>query len=170
MLRVCFLIVALIVSVSSVALAKDAKQIGKYGVWTAYTFEEDGKKVCYMAATPDDIKGDYKKRGSVYAMVTHRPADNALDVFSYLAGYEYAQGAKVTLSIDGAPTILLGAGETAWTANDEADRKLVAAMRKGSKMIVDGSSVRGTTTKDIYSLKGSGSAYDAMSKACDVNQ
>lgn len=162
---------ALLVMIPSLpALAKDAKEIGTYGDWKAYTYQEDGNKVCYMAASPESAKGNYKKRGNVYAMVTHRPADKAIGVFSYLAGYTYGNQAKVTLTIDGQQTVLLGQGETAWTPNDETDRKLVSALRKGSKMIVDGASDKGTATKDTYSLKGSGSAYDAMSKECKVSE
>lgn len=156
-----------LVSLSSPAAAKDAKEIGSYGAWTAYTYNEDGGKVCYMAATPTDSKGDYTKRGTVYAMITHRPG--AKNVFSYLTGYEYAKGAKVTLSIDGQPTVLYGADEVAWAPNEAADAKLVAALQKGSKMKVEGASARGTATVDTFSLKGSGSAYAAISKECNVS-
>ncbi len=160
----------ILASFASPALAKDAREIGAYGDWTAYTFEEDGKTVCYMASTPKTAKGNYTKRGGVYAMVTHRPGDKARDVFSYLTGYTYAPGARVTVTVDGAATILAGTGETAWTSSDEADRKLVAALRKGSKMVVEGVSARGTETTDTFSLSGSGAAYDAISKACNVSQ
>lgn len=156
-----------LVSLPSLAAAKDAKEIGAYGAWTAYTYDEEGGKVCYMAATPSESKGDYTKRGTVYAMVTHRPG--ASGVFSYMTGYEYAKGAKVTLSIDGAPTVLYGAGEVAWAPNEAADAKLVAALQKGSKMKVEGASARGTATVDTFSLKGSGSAYAAISKECNVS-
>jgi hypothetical protein len=169
MFKAIVLAVLLVITPFFPAYAKDAREIGSYGPWTAYTYQEDGQKVCYMAASPESAKGNYKRRGNVYAMVTHRPADKAVGVFSYLAGYTYGSQSKVTVIIDGQPTLLLGQGETAWTANEEADRKLVTALRKGSKMIVEGVSDKGTETKDTYSLKGSGSAYDAISKECKIS-
>jgi hypothetical protein len=48
--------------------------------------------------------------------------------------------------------------------NDEA--KLLAAMRDGSKMIVKGTSRRGTLTTDEYSLKGISAALDKIASEC----
>ena len=50
--------------------------------------------------------------------------------------------------------------------NGQEDLKLIAAMKRGERMIVDGKSNRGTTTKDTYSLKGFSSAYQAISAKC----
>ena len=46
------------------------------------------------------------------------------------------------------------------------DKKLVNAMKRGERMIVDGVSSRGTATKDTYSLKGFMRAYKAISAKC----
>ena len=58
--------------------------------------------------------------------------------------------------------------ETAWTLDDKADRALVQAMIKGSTMVVEGLSSRGTKTRDIYSLSGFGKMYQAIGKACGI--
>ena len=42
----------------------------------------------------------------------------------------------------------------------------VAAMKRGSRMIVNGTSAKGTKTKDTYSLNGFSSAYKAISNKC----
>lgn len=152
------------------AHAQDARKFGSYGDWDAYTFLEDGHKVCYVASSPSSAKGNYKKRGGIFAMVTHRPAEKSLNVFSYLAGYTYKKGDAVTLTIDGQPQTLYGDGEVAWTANPAADEKLIAALRRGKTLTVKGRSDRDTETVDTFSLKGSGAALDAISKECDINQ
>lgn len=154
--------------VTSPVHAKDATPLGSYGAWTAYTYQEDGARVCYMAATPSDSKGDYTKRGTVYAMVTHRP--DAKGVFSFLAGYDYAKGANVTLTVDGQPILLYGADQVAWAANADADAKIVRALQKGTTMKIEGKSMRGIATSDVFSLKGSGAAYAAISKACGLSK
>jgi hypothetical protein len=51
--------------------------------------------------------------------------------------------------------------------NDEA--KLMAAMRQGSKMVVKGTSRRGTLTTDEFSLKGLSAALDKIASECGKN-
>ena len=43
---------------------------------------------------------------------------------------------------------------------------MVALMKSGDRMIVDGVSAKGTKTKDTYSLKGFTGAYKAISAKC----
>ena len=50
--------------------------------------------------------------------------------------------------------------------NDEEDKKIVSAMKRGDRMIVSGQSSRGTATKDTYSLKGFTTAYQTISAKC----
>ena len=47
-------------------------------------------------------------------------------------------------------------------------KEMVAAMKRGSRMVVHGVSSRGTNTKDTYSLNGFASAYRAISNKCKV--
>ena len=99
-------------------------------------------------------------------MITHRPAEKSKDVFSYITGYTYKSGGEVKISVNGETFILAGQGENAWTPSDALDAKLATAIQKGSTMVVEGISSRGTKTKDTFSLNGSGDAYAAISKAC----
>ncbi len=162
-----FFVVILFIA-SSNAFALDQKELGTYGVWSAYMFEENGGKVCYMAASPDKSEGQYSKRGDVVAMITHRPAEGSRNVFSYMAGYSYKNGSQVDVVIDGKTHTLFTQNDMAWGADAQADLALVNALKKGSKMVVKGISGRGTHTKDKFSLTGSTKAYDAISKACGL--
>ncbi len=141
------------------------KQIGKYGEWTAFVMTQNGNKVCYMASFPKQSEGKYTKRGEVYALVTHRPRDNNFNVVSLQAGYSFASGATVIPTIDGKQHKLFTESETAW-APSGSDKDLTTAMSRGKKMIVVGTSSRGTKTEDIYSLEGSLPALRAINKAC----
>ena len=148
------------------AAASEQKAIGEYGVWKAYMFEENGNSVCYMAANPEKKEGNYSKRGEVAAMITHRPGEGTKNVFSYMGGYGYKKGTNVEITIDGKKFTLFTQNDMAWAADASADNALSDAIRKGSKMVVKGTSAKGTDTKDSYSLKGSTKAYDAITKAC----
>ncbi|MBO4285235.1 MAG: hypothetical protein J5895_03285 [Alphaproteobacteria bacterium] len=165
MKKILFLAVLLF---SGAAFSMEApKLIGDYGDWSAYTFKEGGANVCYIASTPKKDEGAYKKRGDIYAVVTHRPKDNSFDVVNFVAGYTFKSNAKFTVKIGRETfTSFFVEDDKAWTLTDEADKALVKAMVRGEHMIVEGTSSRGTKTKDTYSLKGFARAYKAINAKC----
>ena len=56
--------------------------------------------------------------------------------------------------------------EAAWLSSSDDEPGFVEAIKKGSKLVVHGTSTRGTKTTDTYSLSGVTSAMDAIDKAC----
>ncbi len=150
------------------ASAQGIETLGEFGKWGAYAFDEQGEKACFMASRPVKDEGDYEKRGEIFAIVTHRPAEESRDVVSLEAGYEYKSETPVKVSIDGKDFGLAPHKETAWAADPESDRALVAAMKAGNLMVVEGVSARGTETKDTYSLTGFTKAYQTIGKACGL--
>lgn len=150
--------------------AADPQLIGTFGAWTAYTFQEGSGKVCYMASQPRKAEGDYTSRGDIFALVTHRPAENSNNVISIVAGYPYKEGSEVALSVGRTAFTLFTHGDRAWARTSQIDGQIAEAIRKGSDMVVKGTSQRGTVTTDTYSLSGSSAAYEAISKACNVKQ
>lgn len=148
------------------AKAAEPRLVGTYGDWLAYVFIEDGNKVCYMASKPKKDEGKYTRRGDIFALVTHRPAEGTKDVFSYIAGYTYKNASDVTVEVDGKRFVLFTQDDTAWTSDAETDAKLSKAIRAGSRMVVKGTSSRGTATKDTFSLKGSTAAHEKITSEC----
>lgn len=159
---------ALCVLGSAAARADDPELLGRHGDWMAYRFTENGNKVCYMASQPKTAKGNYSKRGDVFALITHRPAENTKNVFSYITGYTYKPDSEVTVTIGSETFTLFTDSDRGWTPDDVTDQALTSALRKGSEMVVTGESSRGTKTTDTFSLKGTGAAYDAISKECGI--
>lgn len=147
------------------ALSAEPRKIGEYGRWSAFAYTENGAKVCYMASEPETHEGKYAKRGDIFALVTHRPADGTRNEFSYIAGYAYKKDSPVALRIDAQDFALFTHEETAWAAEGD-DEKIVKALRAGSRMVVKGLSSKGTETVDTFSLKGSSAAHDAISREC----
>lgn len=152
---------------NSMASNNAPQMIGEYKDWVAYYVNTPEGTICYIASTPKKEEGKYTTRGDIYAVVTHRPQERSYDVVNFVAGYSYKPGAKVTVKI-GNNTIeeLFTEGDKAWTVNEAADKTLVNAMKKGQRMIVYGTSSRGTVTKDTYSLAGFISAYKAINSKC----
>jgi hypothetical protein len=151
----------------SPAQAQNPRPIGSYGAWQALTFEEDGKSGCYVIAEPTRKEGNYTSRDDVYALVTHRPDDDKLNVFTLIAGYTYQPDSTVTLEIGDQTFSLSTKDDTAW-ASDDDDPRIVEALKKGAGMIVRGVSSRGTETTDTYSLTGFTKAYNAIGEACKL--
>jgi invasion protein IalB len=155
------------------AAAQDTEQVrrlGEFQDWRAFTYTEDGSKVCYMASEPKSEEGDYTRRGEVYAMVTHRPAQGSENVVSFIIGYPFQEDSRVSVNIDDSQSFTLFTHkDTAWAPDSETDRQLVQAMRAGRQMVVEGTSARGTDTTDTYSLLGFTAAHNRIGEACNVN-
>jgi len=144
----------------------EPRLLSKYGDWSAYMFIENGSKVCYMISQPQTAQGNYSKRGKIYALITHRPAEGSRDVFSYITGYSYKAGSDATLEANNKTHTLFTQDETAWAPDAASDRAIARAIRDGSRMIVKGESSRGTKTTDTFSLKGSSKAYQRINDEC----
>ena len=149
------------------AHAAAPQMIGEYDDWVAYYYRDSAGPVCYMASTPKKDEGKYAKRGDIYAVITHRPNEKSFDVLNINAGYNYKPGSKVIIKI-GTKTFdrLFTNEDKAWAVNEKVDKEIVAEMKRGSRMVVHGTSSRGTQTKDTYSLAGFSSAYRAITNKC----
>lgn len=150
--------------------AAEPKLLGNHRDWAAYMFEESGKKVCYASSVPKSSEPKAARRGSIYTLVTHRPAEQALDVVSIVVGYPLRKGSELTVEVDNKKFQLFTDGETGWARDADTDKTLTQALKDGSKMVVKGVSQRGTNTADTYSLAGVSAAIDAINDACGVKR
>lgn len=148
--------------------AEKFRKLGTFNDWEAYTYQEAGKPVCYMVSQPTKKQGNYKRRGDVFAMVTHRPGEESRDVVSIYAGYSYKKDSTAALQIGTGKFSLFTAADAAWARTRKDDTALVRAMIRGAGMVVKGTSRFGTLTTDTYSLRGFTAAYRAISRACKV--
>jgi len=148
------------------AQAQDVKLLSTSGKWSAFTYQEDAKPVCYMESKPIKSEGNYKSRGEVMVQVTHRPAEKAMDVVSIVAGYGYQPDSDASVQVGSRRFAFFTVGERAWARDNATDKTVVAAMVKGASMTVRGTSSRGTPTIDTYSLQGFSAAHKAITDAC----
>ncbi len=163
MIRVFILTAAL--GAAGTAAAQETQSLGEFNDWAAYTYQENGKPVCYAASQPVATRGNVKDRGDAFVLVTNRAADRTWGEVSVVAGYDYRKGSTPTATIGGERFEMFTRGDTAWV-RDEDDPKLVAAMKRGLEMTVSASAARGGTTTDTYSLRGFTKAMEAADKAC----
>ena len=163
--RRLLLTIGLFLGIATPVIAAD-KSLGSFKVWSAMSFAEDDKTVCMMWSQPERAEGKYKKRGEIFVFVTHRPGDNELNKVSFETGYTFKGSSEVRVTIDGKAYTLYTDGSTAWSYNSKDDSRMVKAMRAGRTMMMEGTSSRGTKTRDTYSLSGFTAAHNAINKAC----
>ncbi len=160
-----------VIAVAAVAFAVAAyaqEVLGTYDAWTAFNDKASGKQICYVGSKPKKTEGNYTKRGDVFVLVTHRPAEKVVGEISFEAGYTFKTGSEPTVTIGSRTFTLFTKGSNAWAQDASADKSLVAAMKGGSEMVVKGTSSRGTPTTDTYSLSGFTAAYGSISKSCGI--
>lgn len=167
LLTTAFALTGLLLAVAPV-LAADPVELGSYGQWKALTFDDGGSKVCFMTAKPQKQEGKFTKRGDVSFFITHWAKDGTRDVVSVAIGYPFRGGSNLSVTVDGKDFKMATDGEMAWATDSATDRAIAEAIRKGSKMVIKGTSLRGTQTTDTYSLTGSGDAYGKITQACGL--
>ncbi|MBS0300307.1 MAG: hypothetical protein HRU78_12570 [Gammaproteobacteria bacterium] len=163
-----FVVAGVVLALCNSVQAAEPKMIGQHGDWTAYMFMENNNKVCYMVSQPKKSEGNYSKRGDVYALITHRPAEKSKNVFSYIAGYPYKPGGEATVIVNNQNFRLFTQDDSAWAPDQATDNKITDAIKRGSSLVVKGASARGTETTDTFGLSGSTAAHKAISAECGV--
>lgn len=149
--------------------AAQAELLSTFNAWRVYQKKEGNAELCYVAAEPIKAQGKYTRRGPIYALVSHERSANRRFEVSFTIGYTYKKGSEAELSVDRARGHKLITNEgTAWPYDAEQDVVVVREMIKGSRMVVTGTSSRGTLTTDTYSLAGFTKAMRAASRACEV--
>lgn len=142
------------------------KKLGAFDDWRAFSYEENGHKVCYISSQPKKMEPKGAKRGDAYVLITHRPAEKSFDVVQVTAGYSFKPSSEVLIQIGKQTFKLFTDGDSAWARDDTTDKAVAGAIRGTGVMSVKGTSARGTKTTDSYSLKGAKQAYQAISEAC----
>jgi hypothetical protein len=142
--------------------------LGMYGEWGAYTAAPGGRKICFALAKPtnSDSTPPNRPRDPAYMFVSSRPAEKVKDEVSILIGYGFKPNTDATLEIAGASYPMYTQSDGAWLKNAAEETRLVDALRKGSDATVKGVSARGTTTRDVFSLKGLAQALDKVGAEC----
>ena len=152
------------------AQAPNASQIGAFKDWGVYTAPAAKGKTCFVGAKPAESELDPKpkkpvERGPVYLFITTRTAEKVRNEVSVRSGYTHKEESDVTAEVGKEKFTLFVNGDGAWVKEAADETRLINAMRKGSKLVVKGTSKRGTHTADTYTLAGFAQAMDRMAQA-----
>lgn len=135
--------------------------------WGAYVYNDPQRgKMCYAISQPKDMEPKNVNRDPVYFFVTTRPREGVREEVNVITGYPYKEGSKTSVQIGSDVFTLYTSGDGAWLENAAEEARLVNAMRRGSSMVVKGTSRRGTLTVDTYSLSGITAATKKALETC----
>lgn len=156
----------LIISFVNCSTAK-TKFIGTHKHWTAYSNKEKSGKTCFIASEPLKSTGKYNKtnRGKTYVFVTNVKNGTNHEI-SVVAGFNYKKNTRVKFTIDKNTTLLFPIDDRAWSESPKVDKILVRKMKKGNKLIIEGTSSPGNVIIDHYSLNGFTKALSLIDKNC----
>jgi hypothetical protein len=142
--------------------------LGQYGDWGAYLGNSSGRKVCFALAKPASSQTEppNRPRDPIFMFVSSRPAEQVTNEVSIIIGYPFRPGAEAVIEIGTAKFMMYTQGDGAWIKNAAEEARMVDAMRRGSDLVVRGTSSRGTKTTDTFSLKGISQALDRAAQEC----
>ncbi len=149
---------------ASPVLAQTPTEIKKYKAWVAYSYNQDGNKICYILSVPTKKEPADRDHGDIFFLVSQKPGQNVSYEPQVEVGYPFKSGSKVIVDIDGKTFTMFTKGKNAWVENAAQEPALVKAMRAGQSMSVSGKSRRGTGTSYTYSLSGVTAALEEIGR------
>ena len=169
-MRIKHLLAMFVVAVSfgfaTQSWAEEPKILGSYKAWDAYKLTRDGNTICYVVSQPTDSQPKNVKRGDIFFIVSNWANLNIKGQPSVVTGYTYRDGSTTTAKIGSEKFNFFTQGDGAWMRESSTEKKILGAMKRGTSMIVTGTSSRGTLTTDRYSLAGVSAALDKINQVC----
>ena len=145
---------------------ENLKSIGKYKDWESFILSQDGNKTCFAQSIPVVRAPKKLKRDPSRLFVSFRPAENIKNEVSVTNGYEFKLKAPVTAKSGKKAYDLFSKGRFAWVVENEDEKKLIATMKKASRLMIIGNTNKGDQTTDHYSMMGFSKAYNSAKKNC----
>jgi Invasion associated locus B (IalB) protein len=144
-----------------------ATNLGSFNDWTAWQGSDANGVICYISSAPTDTEPKNVNRDPIHFLVIHRKGLGTKNEVQTLIGYPFnSTSANATATVDGKAYPMVAEGAAAWLASTGDEGGFVAALKAGTRLVVKGTSQRGTNTTDTYSLRGVTAAMTEIDKAC----
>ena len=145
--------------------------VGTFGDWGAFTAQGKGK-TCYALAKPKERAPASLKRDDAYIFISNRPAENVRNEVSVIMGFAMTDAKTAAPKADPKADIgnisfdLVAKGSNAWLKNPAEEGRFIETLKKGQKLVVHGTSLKGNASTDTYSLAGFSDALARVQKDC----
>ena len=160
-----FIILIFFSTFYSQAIAEEVKKIGKFKDWETMVIKNNSELVCFAQSKP--VLQSPKNSREARLFVTFRPNQKISDEISITAGYEFNKKNSITAkSGKNKYKFDISQESFAWMADNKQEKKMIKAMKRGSRIMITGYNQEGSQTIDHYSLLGFTKAYGAAKKSC----
>ena len=161
-----FIILIFFTIFHSQTIAEEVKKIGKFKDWETMVIKNDTQFVCFAQSKPV-LQSPKKNPREARLFVSFRPNKKILDEVSITAGYEFNKKNSITAK-SGKSKYKFDISQEgfAWLADNKEEKKMIKAMKRGSRIMITGYNQEGSQTIDHYSLLGFTKAYGAAKKSC----
>ena len=151
---------------TAVAQAQGALEVGRRGAWIIHQTPDAASQVCFAATSPVAKEPATANRSRMLLYVSAWPKEGVKAEVSVKLGYPIKTGSDITITVGDDAFTLFPKDDRAFVSDATEELKLLEAMKKGSKLIVQATSERGTATTDTYSLAGLTQALQALAASC----
>ncbi len=169
-------LVVIVVLLTSELVAEDQQPIDISRDWSTFDcYIVSGAIEMLAFKNGEKLSKVSRDKGRLY--VQKNNDDSGQVAGTYFAGFPLKTASQALLSIDGKDSFVLyshpdpdpkksSEKSYAWS-HPKDDKKLMAALKKGSKAVVESNSHTGKVIKDTFALTGFTSAYNLMLKTCN---
>lgn len=159
--------IATILFTAATSAFAQTKLIETFNDWTLYAHESSTDRVCFAASAPKSSEPAAARRDPIYVYISAWPGEGVRSELSIKIGYPFRKGSQATVTIGNDTFQLFTHEDRAFVSDPIEELKLLEAMKKGSVMVVQGVSQRGTATKDTFSLSGISKAVQTLTSRCN---
>jgi hypothetical protein len=151
---------------SSVSADENLKSTGKFKDWESFVLSQEESKICFAQSTPVVRAPKKLKREPSRLFVSFRPNEDVKNEISVTNGYEFKPETPVSAKSGKKTYDLFSKGKFAWVVDNKDEIKLIATMKKASRLMIIGNTNKGDQTTDHYSMMGFTKAYNTAKKSC----
>lgn len=152
---------ALIIAIFAIPVPAFAGEVGHFGDWSAQISPDacfNISKAVSSASMPGRKKPELA--------VTDHISERLFDAVTVGSGFDDADGATATISVDNGPEFHLLPFNGVGFVSSRLEPSLIEALSRGQKAVVKWTTPLGATLTDVYSLNGFNASRSAAKNAC----
>lgn len=153
-------------SKEAAAKSKGGRVLGVFGDWSVHVVGRNKNRTCYAVSQPQARLPPGLVRDPAFLFVTLRSSQHSSGEISWRLGYPAKRGVGPYMAVGRFKAAVAARGENAWLRYLAQHDDAVAAMKKGSTLVLRTRSQRGNDLRDEYSLRGFTKAFRLARKHC----
>ena len=161
-----FIILVFITAFVNQTNAEEVKKMGTHKDWETYVINNEQGKVCFTQSKPV-LQSPKNNTRDARLFITFRPGKDITNEISITSGYDYNNKNSIkAISGKNKYTFDIVRENFAWITDNRFEKKMIKTMQKGSRIMVTAYNLKGSQTRDHYSLLGFTKAYKATKANC----